>query len=89
MNDLNRPGIAMQVFIFIVIVGFEAIEGTRRIYKEESYIFDWDAYMEQASMVAAGERNYTRVRGDTGALVYPGAHTGLHVLLRYASGWDE
>lgn len=45
---------------------------------------DWVAYMEQVSQIVSGERDYTRIRGGTGPLVYPAAHvyvyTGLYHL---------
>ena len=42
---------------------------------------DWNAYMEQVAAVAAGERDYSRIRGDTGPLVYPAGHVWLYSLL--------
>ncbi|KAK1755386.1 fad dependent oxidoreductase [Echria macrotheca] len=45
---------------------------------------DWVAYMEQVSQFLSGERDYTRIEGGTGPLVYPAAHvyiyTGLYHL---------
>ncbi|KAK0643875.1 glycosyltransferase family 58 protein [Cercophora newfieldiana] len=45
---------------------------------------DWVAYMEQISQFLSGERDYTKIRGGTGPLVYPAAHvytyTGLYHL---------
>jgi alpha-1,3-mannosyltransferase len=45
---------------------------------------DWVAYMEQVSQFLSGERDYTKIRGGTGPLVYPAAHvytyTGLYYL---------
>uniref|UniRef100_K3WI15 dolichyl-P-Man:Man5GlcNAc2-PP-dolichol alpha-1,3-mannosyltransferase n=1 Tax=Globisporangium ultimum (strain ATCC 200006 / CBS 805.95 / DAOM BR144) TaxID=431595 RepID=K3WI15_GLOUD len=32
---------------------------------------DWKAYMQQVEMFKAGERDYIKIRGDTGPLVYP------------------
>ena len=43
---------------------------------------DWVAYMQQVSQFISGERDYTKIKGDTGPLVYPAAHvytfTGLY-----------
>ncbi|EOD46918.1 Glycosyltransferase family 58 [Neofusicoccum parvum] len=39
---------------------------------------DWQAYMEQVSQYLAGERDYTKIRGGTGPLVYPGAHVYVY-----------
>ncbi|KAK0726603.1 glycosyltransferase [Apiosordaria backusii] len=45
---------------------------------------DWKAYMEQVSQFVSGERDYTKIQGGTGPLVYPAAHvytyTGLYYL---------
>lgn len=68
---------------------FEASETARRIEHEETYIFDWDAYMEQVEQVQTlQERNYSRIRGDTGPLVYPAGHVLLHAFLHDATQWD-
>ncbi|KAK3324557.1 glycosyltransferase family 58 protein [Cercophora scortea] len=45
---------------------------------------DWVAYMEQVAQFVSGERDYIRIKGGTGPLVYPAAHvyiyTGLYNL---------
>ncbi|PHH89479.1 hypothetical protein CDD83_5974 [Cordyceps sp. RAO-2017] len=45
---------------------------------------DWTAYMEQVAQFVSGERDYTKMEGGTGPLVYPAAHlytyTGLYYL---------
>lgn len=45
---------------------------------------DWIAYMQQISQFLSGERDYTKISGSTGPLVYPAAHvyiyTGLYNL---------
>lgn len=45
---------------------------------------DWVAYMQQIAQFLSGERDYTKLSGDTGPLVYPAAHvyiyTGLYHL---------
>ena len=45
---------------------------------------DWVAYMEQVAQFVAGERDYTKMEGGTGPLVYPAAHvytfTGLYYI---------
>lgn len=42
---------------------------------------DWTAYMEQISTIAAGERDYVKIRGGTGPLVYPAAHVYIYRIL--------
>lgn len=39
---------------------------------------DWQAYMEQVAQYLAGERDYARIKGGTGPLVYPGAHVYIY-----------
>ncbi len=46
---------------------------------------DWNAYMEQVASVMAGERDYMKLRGDTGPLVYPGGFVWLYALLSHLS----
>lgn len=45
---------------------------------------DWTAYMEQVTQFVNGERDYPKMEGGTGPLVYPAAHvyiyTGLYHL---------
>lgn len=42
---------------------------------------DWKAYMEQVQQYIAGERNYDKIKGGTGPLVYPGMHVYIYRLL--------
>jgi len=37
--------------------------------------------MQQVAQYVAGERNYSKIRGDTGPLVYPAAHVYIYRLL--------
>ncbi|KAL2170258.1 hypothetical protein VTG60DRAFT_5034 [Thermothelomyces hinnuleus] len=54
------------------------------IWKVPYTEIDWNAYMEQVAQILSGERDYTKIRGNTGPLVYPAAHvyiyTGLYHL---------
>ena len=42
---------------------------------------DWRAYMEQVALYTKGERDYTKIRGGTGPLVYPAAHVYIYRIL--------
>ncbi|KAI9842600.1 MAG: dolichyl-P-Man:Man(5)GlcNAc(2)-PP-dolichol alpha-1,3-mannosyltransferase [Sclerophora amabilis] len=42
---------------------------------------DWKAYMEQVKLFDAGERDYLKIRGGTGPLVYPAAHVYIYKAL--------
>lgn len=42
---------------------------------------DWVAYMQQVSQFVSGERDYMKMEGDTGPLVYPAAHVYIYTAL--------
>jgi hypothetical protein len=44
---------------------------------------DWTAYMEQVEQYVNGERDYTKIKGGTGPLVYPAAHVYVYLGLYY------
>lgn len=44
---------------------------------------DWTAYMEQVQLFLDGERDYTKIEGGTGPLVYPAAHVWIYTGLYY------
>lgn len=44
---------------------------------------DWKAYMQQVNQYIGGERDYIKIYGDTGPLVYPAAHVYIYRLLYY------
>ena len=44
---------------------------------------DWKAYMQQVSQYISGERDYVKLYGDTGPLVYPAAHVYIYRALHY------
>ncbi|VFQ73910.1 unnamed protein product [Cuscuta campestris] len=47
---------------------------------------DWDAYMSQVSGFLGGERDYEKLRGDTGPLVYPAGFLYLYSAIQYVTG---
>lgn len=42
---------------------------------------DWKTYMQQIHLFVSGERDYAKISGDTGPLVYPAAHVYIYRLL--------
>src|ERR1043165_1767952 len=44
---------------------------------------DWKAYMQEVSGFLNGERDYTKLYGDTGPLVYPAGFVYLYSVLYY------
>ncbi|KAJ5893520.1 hypothetical protein N7495_005211 [Penicillium taxi] len=51
------------------------------IWKVSYTEIDWTTYMQQISLYASGERDYTAIKGSTGPLVYPAAHVYIYNLL--------
>ncbi|KAI9826093.1 MAG: dolichyl-P-Man:Man(5)GlcNAc(2)-PP-dolichol alpha-1,3-mannosyltransferase [Thelocarpon impressellum] len=48
------------------------------IYRVPYTEIDWRAYMEQIESYVAGERDYAKITGGTGPLVYPAAHVYVY-----------
>jgi hypothetical protein len=44
---------------------------------------DWTTYMQQVSLFMSGERDYSKLKGDTGPLVYPAGHVYIYSGLYY------
>ncbi|KAF3347266.1 hypothetical protein VD0002_g5068 [Verticillium dahliae] len=68
----------------IALLIFDALLCILIILKVPYTEIDWVAYMEQIGQIVAGERDYSKIKGGTGPLVYPAAHvytyTGLYYL---------
>ncbi|KAG6290011.1 dolichyl-P-Man:Man(5)GlcNAc(2)-PP-dolichol alpha-1,3-mannosyltransferase [Claviceps purpurea] len=47
---------------------------------------DWTAYMQQVAQFVEGERDYTKMEGGTGPLVYPAAHVYTYTALYHLTG---
>ena len=46
---------------------------------------DWQAYMQEVKGFLDGERNYLKLKGDTGPLVYPAGFVYIFSLLYYVT----
>ncbi|KAL4931516.1 dolichyl-P-Man:Man(5)GlcNAc(2)-PP-dolichol alpha-1,3-mannosyltransferase [Aspergillus undulatus] len=55
------------------------------IWKVPYTEIDWTTYMQQIKLYHAGERDYTRIEGSTGPLVYPAAHVYSYSLLYHVT----
>jgi alpha-1,3-mannosyltransferase len=42
---------------------------------------DWKAYMQQVQQFVDGKRDYVKIRGDTGPIVYPAGHLYVYTIL--------
>lgn len=49
---------------------------------------DWEAYMQEVTSWQNGERDYLKIRGDTGPLVYPAGFLYLYGTLKWVGGED-
>lgn len=47
---------------------------------------DWDAYMSQVDAFLEGERDYTKIEGDTGPLVYPAGFLYVYSAVKFLTG---
>ncbi|KAG8370652.1 hypothetical protein BUALT_Bualt13G0005500 [Buddleja alternifolia] len=65
---------AILVFLIITYVPYTKI--------------DWDAYMSQVSGFTGGERDYSKLKGDTGPLVYPAGFLYIYSAIHYITGGD-
>lgn len=49
---------------------------------------DWDAYMAQVTGFLGRERDYTKLEGDTGPLVYPAGFLYVYSAIRFVTGGE-
>ncbi|RCH84219.1 dolichyl-P-Man:Man(5)GlcNAc(2)-PP-dolichol alpha-1,3-mannosyltransferase [Rhizopus azygosporus] len=66
----------------LVLVG-EFVLSTLIVQKVSYTEIDWKAYMQEVEGFLNGERDYTKLRGDTGPLVYPAGFVYIYSLLYY------
>ena len=72
--------------VSIIVVVLEIILGSAIIYKVPYTEIDWVAYMQQVEIFLGGERDYSKIIGQTGPLVYPAGHVYLFTALYYITG---
>ncbi|KAJ2449447.1 dolichyl-P-Man:Man(5)GlcNAc(2)-PP-dolichol alpha-1,3-mannosyltransferase [Coemansia sp. RSA 2424] len=72
--------VAILLFVLEVVLTYVVIQRVK--YTE----IDWQAYMQEVAGVASGERNYTKLHGATGPLVYPAGFVWLFGLLWRVTG---
>ncbi|WWC70002.1 uncharacterized protein I206_103946 [Kwoniella pini CBS 10737] len=64
-------------FVALLLVG-ETLLGILIIWKIPYTKIDWPAYMQQVEMFLDGERDYSKIEGETGPLVYPALHLYIY-----------
>ncbi|KAM0298548.1 hypothetical protein ACHAPM_008618 [Fusarium culmorum] len=73
---------ALSKLIPVALWLADAVGTSLIIWKVPYTEIDWETYMQQVSQFISGERDYTKIEGGTGPLVYPAAHvytfTGLY-----------
>ncbi len=76
--DVDHCGpMIIALFLFEVALGFLIID--RVPYTE----IDWIAYMQEVEGVLSGEMDYSKLKGDTGPLVYPAGFVYLYIALHW------
>ncbi|KAK4477735.1 hypothetical protein RD792_016993 [Penstemon davidsonii] len=60
----------------------------RSVVKARDTKIDWDAYMSQVSGFLGGERDYSKLEGDTGPLVYPAGFPYIYSAIQYVTGGE-
>uniref|UniRef100_A0A0R3S4M9 dolichyl-P-Man:Man5GlcNAc2-PP-dolichol alpha-1,3-mannosyltransferase n=1 Tax=Elaeophora elaphi TaxID=1147741 RepID=A0A0R3S4M9_9BILA len=60
---------------------FDAILCTLIIHKVPYTEIDWSTYMQQVNCYEQGIRNYSKIEGDTGPVVYPAGHIWFYLIL--------
>ncbi|KAJ2715164.1 dolichyl-P-Man:Man(5)GlcNAc(2)-PP-dolichol alpha-1,3-mannosyltransferase [Coemansia spiralis] len=86
---LARDVLLTQRFFVPLAAGVVLFEAalTYAIIQRVPYTeIDWQAYIQEVEGVAHGERDYSKLRGDTGPLVYPAGFVWVYALLRAVTG---
>ncbi|XP_046417074.1 lethal(2)neighbour of tid protein [Neodiprion virginianus] len=80
LTDPNRlPLVGLLLVILEVFVNILVVQNVR--YTE----IDWKAYMQEVEGFLNGTLDYSKLRGDTGPLVYPAGFVYLYSMLYYAT----
>ncbi|VDO67117.1 unnamed protein product [Onchocerca flexuosa] len=75
VNPVNFKIFASLLWIF------DAILCTLVIRKVPYTEIDWSTYIQQVSCYERGIRNYSKIEGDTGPIVYPAGHIWFYLIL--------
>ncbi|KAK6104874.1 ALG3 family protein [Brugia pahangi] len=83
INPINFKLFA--VFLWI----FDAALCTLVIRKVPYTEIDWTTYMQQVSCYEQGIRNYSKIEGDTGPIVYPAGHIWFYLILSHITNHGQ
>ncbi|KIV99564.1 uncharacterized protein PV09_08742 [Verruconis gallopava] len=64
-----------------LLIAGDAVLCLAIIWKIPYTEIDWVTYMQQIDAYVKGEKNYYKIEGDTGPLVYPGLHVYIYRIL--------
>jgi alpha-1,3-mannosyltransferase len=67
------------------LLAFEVAASVAIVYRVGYTEIDWVAYMQEVEGFLGGERDYRKLKGDTGPLVYPAGFVYLYAFLRWVT----
>jgi len=71
----------------IILLVAELVINTVVIFRVNYTEIDWVAYMQEVEGVVNGTLDYSKLRGDTGPLVYPAGFVWLYMVLYYITSY--
>uniref|UniRef100_A0A915E9J8 dolichyl-P-Man:Man5GlcNAc2-PP-dolichol alpha-1,3-mannosyltransferase n=1 Tax=Ditylenchus dipsaci TaxID=166011 RepID=A0A915E9J8_9BILA len=75
---VNSNGFVCVAIGLLILEAFISLQVVWRVPYTE---IDWSTYMQQVKSYLNGEKNYSRIEGDTGPIVYPAGHLYIFRLL--------
>lgn len=83
LSPLNFALVAIPLWLFDSIL-------LKFIVANVSYTeIDYSTYMQQVAQFWSGERDYAKIEGDSGPLVYPAGHLWIYTAIKWLSGEDK
>lgn len=83
MNPAQLPLVAFLIILVELVVNVLVVE--RVAYTE----IDWKAYMQECEGFLNGSLDYSKLRGDTGPLVYPAGFVYIYSILYFLTNHGE
>ena len=78
----DRDDARCAAAVSALLCAFELVFCVAIIAKVPYTEIDWRAYMDEVGGFLQGERDYTKLKGDTGPLVYPAGFVYLYAILK-------